>query len=83
MEEMNQSIADLEDEEISYEENNDNISLSSEEENYTEQNSNQIKNKWNINFENEVNYWKNYFIKKYVYLPSECPQCKHKNVIIF
>ena len=83
MEEINQSIADLEDEEISYEENNDNISLSSEEENYTEQNSNQIKNKWNINFENEVNYWKNYFIKKYVYLPSECPQCKHKNVIIF
>ena len=45
MEEINQSIADLEDEEISYEENNDNISLSSEEENYTEQNSNQIKNK--------------------------------------
>ena len=75
MEEINQSIADLEDEEISYEENNDNISLSSEEENYTEQNSNQIKNK--------ENYWKNYFIKKYVYLPSECPQCKHKNVIIF
>ena len=50
MEDISQSIAELEEEEISYEENNDNISLSSEEEKYTEQNSSQIKNKWNIKF---------------------------------
>ena len=33
-----------------------------------------------IDFEYEVNYCKNYFIKKYAYIPSECPQCKQKNI---
>ena len=82
MEDINKSSVELEDEEISQEENNENISLSSEEENYNGHFLNQNKNKFNIGFEYEVYYWKNYFIKKYAYIPSECPQCKHKNIIL-
>ena len=36
----------------------------------------------NISIINERNYWKNYLIDHFVYLPKECPQCHHINIKI-
>ena len=34
----------------------------------------------NIEFESKKNYWRDYFIKKYVYKPTKCPKCKQRNI---
>ena len=36
----------------------------------------------NISIENERNYWKNYLIDHFVYLPKECPQFHNTKIKI-
>ena len=86
MEELSQSNIEI-DEESSIEEE-ENHTSSNEDENESEEENNlsqdisqnRKKNKMGIDFETEKNYWSSYFIKKFVYMPTECHKCKQKNI---
>ena len=35
---------------------------------------------WNINIEQEREFWKNYILGTFIIIPEKCPQCKHGNI---
>ena len=35
---------------------------------------------WNINIEQEREFWKNYILGTFIIIPEKCPQCKYGNI---
>ena len=54
----------------------------SSEENSSLDSQNRSQNINNISIVKERNYWKNYLIDHFIYLPKECPQCHKTNIKI-
>ena len=54
----------------------------SSEENSSLDSQNRSQNINNISIVKERNYWKNYLIEHFIYLPKECPKCHKTNIKI-